>query len=170
MNKFILFCFYMILALNCFADQVSTITVTGNVHVAACRVDPSSQNVPVDLGKHSIYQLKNIGDSTDPVTFSIDLEDCPETTNSALIKLDGFADADNNQLIKLDDMPDSASGVGVAVYDNTGTIVPLWMPSAAYQLQKGSNLLSFTAKYVVSKLPVTNGIADATVSFTLNYQ
>lgn len=152
------------------AAQTSNITIVGAVHVAACEVDPSTQNFDVIMGKFNISQLQHVGDTTTPVLFSIKLTDCPETTNSALIKLDGMADPYNNNLIRLDDVEGSASGIGVAVYDNSGTLLPLWTPSSSYNLQKGNNILNFTAKYVTSAVPVTAGIANATSDFTLNYQ
>ncbi|WP_312414900.1 fimbrial protein [Pseudescherichia sp.] len=167
---FSLFILCIVFGFNCLAGQNSTIKVSGVVYVAACRVDPSSVDIPVDMGKHSIYQLKNIGDSTEPVSFSITLRDCPETTHSARVKMDGIADASNNSLFRIDNVADSATGIGVAIYDVTGAILSLASTSAPYNLRKGDNTLSFAANYVVSTLPVTNGVADATVDFTLIYQ
>jgi len=172
MNKltFSLFTLCIVLGFNCFAGQSSTIKVSGVVYVAACRVDPSSIDIPVDMGKHSIYQLRNIGDATDPVPFSIRLRNCPQTTQSAQVKMDGIADANNNSLFRIDNIADSATGIGVAIYDSSGAMLSLASTSTPYNLQKGDNTLTFTASYVVSKLPVTNGMADATVDFTLIYQ
>lgn len=153
------------------AGNEASITVKGQVVTAACQVSSDSTNKVVSLGEKIMTStFKNKGDMSTSVQFYINLEKCPQTTSSARFKFDGTADKNNANLLALDNIPDSATGVGVGIYDATGKIVPLWTASSSYPLTGGNNALSFTARYVASVVPVTPGEADATTQFTLNYQ
>lgn len=169
-NKFPVIFLYFIFISSFAQAQSSELTVSGKIKAAACEVNPDSRDFIVYMKKHNTTEFQQVGDSTSPVSFNISLTKCPATTSRVLIKLDGIADAYNPQLIRLDENEGNASGIGIAVYDSTGKIIPLWTPSSYYSLQQGDNILSFTARYVASRLPVSAGVANATSDFTLNYQ
>lgn len=161
----------LIFSCCCMAQgENANITVTGKIKASACMVDVDSKSFTVEMGKHKTNEFKNVGDSTSPVNFEILLTECPATTTKALIKLDGIADANNPNLIRIDSGEGTAQGIGIAVYDSKGNILPLWTGSSWYELQKGDNTLSFTARYMATQIPTTPGIANASSDFTVNYK
>lgn len=158
-----------ITSLHAATSNSTTLTVKGQIYRAACEIGMKSKDFTVYMKQFSTNYFRNVNDASDPVPFQIELTDCPATTGNASVKFDGQAVPGNSNLLRLDDVPGSASGVGVAIYDASGMVLPLWTPSYVYPLHSGDNVLNFTARYVASQIPVTPGVAQATSDFTINY-
>lgn len=158
------------LSLNCVA-RADTINMAfnGNIKIASCTVDTGSTDQTVSLGTVGAAQFKTPGDKASPTQFAIKLGNCPPGTNGASVTFSGTGDSQDPTVLALDS--DGATGVGIELSDVTGSKINLGTPSAFYGLvTSGSNILSFSARYVATAVPVTAGKGDATAQFTVNYQ
>ncbi|EFE10418.1 fimbrial protein [Citrobacter youngae] len=145
------------------------IKFTGSLTADACKVDTTSADQTVSMGKVAISAFTDgQGTKASPTKFSLKLTDCPDTVTSAVVKFDGNADASNTDLLALDSDSDAA-GVGIEIADNTGAAIPIHQASTAYPLAVGDNTLEFVARYVSDTATVTAGAANATSDFTINY-
>ncbi|WP_225684777.1 fimbrial protein [Klebsiella michiganensis] len=88
---------------------------------------------------------------------------------SATVKFDGTADSSVGTILALTQEPGVAQGVGIQLMDNKNVVVPLYTASSAYPLQPGENSLAFVARYYATSSTVNAGFANATSTFTLNY-
>ena len=160
----------LVLGLNGMA-RADTINMAfnGNIKIASCTVDTGSVDQTVSLGTVGAAQFKTIGDRASPTQFAIKLGNCPPGTNGASITFSGAGDSHNSTVLALDS--GGATGVGIELSDITGSKINLGTPSAFYGLvASGSNIMSFSARYVATVLPVTAGKGDASAQFTINYQ
>ena len=150
------------------ADSLN-LTFNGNIKTAGCTVDTNSKDIPVSLGNVAASQFKVVGDRAAATQFAIRLGNCPPGTTGASVTFDGQPDTNNTTVLGLDS--GGAIGVGIELSDITGTKINLGKGSAYYGLVTGGdNLLSFSARYVATRVPVTAGAANSTAQFTVNYQ
>lgn len=143
-----------------------TINFTGTVTETACTV--SSSTVAVAFGTIASSSFSAAGDVAAPTQFAISLTDCPASVTSATVKFDGTADTTNSNLLALGSSS-TAAGLGVAIYDNTGTIVPAATSSSAYTLATGSNSLDFVARLMSTSATITAGTVATSTDFTIAY-
>lgn len=148
------------------------ITFNGSITDVACTVDSSSKDMTVTLGNVSRTSLDgSAGKTAAPVSFNIKLTNCPVAINgkNASVIFDGISANNDNTALKLTQDTGVATGVGVQISDNSGSIVPLFTPSSSYPLVTGVNSLGFTARYVSLTNAVTAGPANAVSNFTIAY-
>ncbi|HGK4757613.1 type 1 fimbrial major subunit FimA [Enterobacter cloacae] len=153
-----------------------TIHFTGALVNTPCTVSNDSVNMTVPLGQYSLKQFKKTGDTTTRVGFNIKLNDCDTTVASkASVAFDGVPDATQKSLLAISsggDNATSATGVGIEITDHSGTVVAPGSASFSqpHALIDGTNVLPFTARYVTTADKPTAGVADADVTFIMQYQ
>lgn len=146
----------------------------GEIIDAGCNVVNTESNpVEVVLGKVAKTAFTGAGSVASATTpFTLLLTDCPETATSAKVKFDGNPLNGDNNVLALTQEAGVATGVGVQIFDNTSTLLPLFSESKTYALQTGVgvvNKLDFIARYIAVDDNVTPGPANSTASFTINY-
>lgn len=145
---------------------------TGEIIDAACTVENSVTNpLEVTLGKVAKSAFTISGDKAAATKFTLKLTNCPDTVSSASVKFDGTSVNGDNSILALTQGAGVATGVGIQLSDDSNTVLPLFTASKAYSLQSGSvtNNLDFVARYISTAADVTPGPANATASFSINY-
>lgn len=152
----------------------STWAVDGTVHFQgaitdqACEIDgDSGTDFTVQLGKYGTNEFKNAGATTVPKKFSLKLKNCPQTVTQAAVRFGGTPDG-SDDVLKLAD-GSTAKKVGVQLYNNDSSKLPLGVDSASYTINEGNNSLDFKAAYIATAVPVEPGSANADATFSINY-
>ncbi len=151
------------------ADGV--INFTGNITDTACVVDVSSATQAVDLGTISVGAFSSGNGATAAAKrFNIQLNSCPESVSSAVVRFDGTTNGANQSILSLNSGA-TASNVGVAIYEqDSTTLIPVGTSSASVTLNStGLNTLTYFAKYMATGT-VGAGTANSTASFSVTYQ
>ncbi len=149
-----------------------TINIDGQIESNTCIVAQDSTDQSVMLGEISSGQLRQAGESSLPVAFSIHLQHCDAAATGVAITFTGDADSVNPALLAIAADPGAATGLGVAINDDRGTAIPLNSASRIYALDpaKSDNPLTFYAQYTATSSNVSAGTANATATFTLTWQ
>ena len=152
------------------ADDGASINVTGNVIASTCTVSPNSESKEVKLGNISSRQFQRVGDVSPAQIFVLNLEKCSPSATQVTVTFSGEQDAQNPDLLAIESGEGSASGIGVAIYDKSRTLLPMGHASTSYPLQPDQTVaLTFYARYLQTKDAVISGNAIATTTFVLNY-
>lgn len=148
----------------------ASLSVTGTVIDSTCTVSSDSQSKVVPLGNISSRQFHREGDSSPGQIFTLNLEKCGPMANAVTVTFNGEEDAQNPDLLAIESGPGAASGIAVAIYDQTRALVPMNTASTRYALEPDHTVaLKFYARYLSTKNSVTAGNATATATFVLNY-
>ncbi|EEZ4382684.1 long polar fimbrial major subunit LpfA [Escherichia whittamii] len=148
-----------------------TVKFTGEIVDAACVLSVDSQNQEVVLGQVQKSVFKAVGDKSPSKPFEIKLEDCDITTlKKVKVGFSGVGDADKPELISVSTESGAAKGVGIGIYDNSNTLVPMNTGNTTADLKKGQTVLYFTANYVSTLATVSTGYGNAQVDFDLSYE
>ncbi|KFK93154.1 MULTISPECIES: fimbrial protein [unclassified Serratia (in: enterobacteria)] len=144
---------------------------TGEITDVTCKVDTGSATpLAVTLGKVAKTSFPDAGARASATKFTLQLSACPDTITSAKVKFDGTAIPGTNGLLALTDEAGVATGIGIELSDDSNSVLPLFTASKAYTLQKDVvNNLDFVASYISTSKTITTGPANATASFTINY-
>lgn len=147
------------------------IRVQGEIVAETCEVEASV----VHMGQVSSYRFSGVGDDADPVPFSLHLRDCkPSVSDHVRVVFRGVADSQNSDVLSIGEGNGIASGVGIALFDEEGQLIPLMPidlePQDWKHLTEGENDLQFIAKYRATKDRVIGGAANAQAWFSLIYQ
>ncbi|MEL4013835.1 fimbrial protein [Dryocola clanedunensis] len=155
-------------AANTFAED-GTVNFTGEITDTACTVDIGANNtMTVDLGKVARTAFTGVGSKASATKFVLKLKDCPTGLNLARVKFDGTGYDGDDSVLKLTQDLGAAQGVAIELSDPAAKL-PLFTPSTAYALVEGDNALNFYARYVQMAQTVVSGPANASATFTLNY-
>lgn len=146
-----------------------TITFTGNIIAQTCEVNGAVPgDIPVTLGDYTTGEFNGSGSTAGNETITMALTNCPTTVNNVSILFGGTADGDNADLLAVER---TGAGVGIGIYESNGsTIIPINNSSANIALANGVGNASFIAKYVATATAVTEGAANATAQYTIQYQ
>ncbi|CAI1187978.1 fimbrial protein [Serratia quinivorans] len=155
-----------------------TVNFTGSVTDTACVVDMGGTNVlAVPMGKISKNSFTVAGSVAAATKFTLQLKSCPIAT-TATVKFDGIAAGGDDKILALTTGSGVATGLGIQLSDKTGAVLPLATSSSSYTLAKSDpnatpptdvNDLIFTARYISTAAAVTAGTANATATFSINY-
>lgn len=147
-----------------------TLTFTGLVTADSCTVDTGSLNQTVTMTDSYKNSFSAVGDTDGDTPFNIKLTNCPQSVTS--VKLNASAtmiDNTNPQLVKLD-ASSAAAGVGIAIYDDAGTLVPMASETKAYPVAgDGTATINMVAKLMSTSTTVTTGDYTGTAGFTVIY-
>ncbi|NTX79281.1 type 1 fimbrial protein [Serratia proteamaculans] len=155
-----------------------TVNFTGSVTDTACVVDMGGSNaLSVPMGKISKTSFGASGSLAGATKFTLKLKTCP-TATTATVKFDGIAAGGDDKILALTGGAGAATGLGIQISDKSGNVLPLATNSVSYTLAKGdasvpandvTNDLDFTARYISTAATVSAGSANATATFSINY-
>lgn len=144
----------------------------GIVIAESCRVEAGDRQMTVKMGQISSNRFHSAGEDNDPVPFDIHLQDCSTTVSQRVgVTFHGVADGKDPDVLSVGEGPGIATGIGVALFDKDGSLIPLNSPPSAWaHLYTGRTTLHFVAKYRSTGNYVTGGVANAQAWFSLTYQ
>lgn len=144
----------------------------GEILSNTCIVDDNERFLTVTMGQVSNSKFTHAGDDSDPVLFSLRFKHCsPGIARSIKIVFRGIADKANPDLLALSPETNSATGIGIALFDEQGDLIPLnsgWLPVRTDY--NGLLTLNLIAKYRATSNDVNGGLANAQAWFSLTYQ
>ncbi|HAZ55359.1 MAG TPA: fimbrial protein [Franconibacter helveticus] len=148
-----------------------TVYVSGKINETTCAVSPDSKNFTVDLGSVASKQFNNVGDGSDYRPFVIKLENCAAAAQTVSVHFDGTPDSKNADLLAITSDTASAAGVGIAIYNQDKSIIPLGDESVKFPLtpDQASATLNFYARYIANGDAIVAGTANASATFILTY-
>lgn len=160
---------FLMLSSSAFAieGETSTVIFNGEIVESTCALATGSKNQVVQLGTVSANAFGGAGGTSMAKEFTINLTDCSlDNATAATVTFSGDTAADNAL-----NVTGGAEGVGLQILQN-GTPLNLdgSAASVAQELEEGNNAMSFAARYIALDDDVTAGLANATASFTLNYE
>lgn len=143
----------------------------GNVIAEACRVEAGDQQMTVRMGQISSNKVYGVGSDAYPVSFTIHLQDCNTNVSQRIgVGFYGVADDKNPEVLSVESTSNSATGVGIGIFDEQNQLIRLNSPPLIYKsLKSGAMDLKFVAKYRATSRKVTGGIANAQAWFLLTY-
>ncbi|MBC3378340.1 fimbrial protein [Serratia fonticola] len=144
---------------------------TGEITDVTCQVDTGSASpLEVKLGKVARTSFTGAGSKASATKFTLQLSACPDSITSAQVKFDGTTVVGSNGVLALTNEAGVATGVGIELSDDSNSVLPLFTASKSYTLKKDVvNNLDFVASYIATSDDITTGPANATASFTINY-
>ncbi|WP_241573368.1 fimbrial protein [Rosenbergiella nectarea] len=151
----------------------SVITITGQVKDNMCTVSVGSQDFTVDLQTYSTKNFPSVGSTSSAIPFSIVLQNCGSAASAVKINITGTTDTVNTSLLKNSTASGYASGIGVQILNNTGSVVQLNQSNSAITAIKltpnKTNVISYYARMVSTATVVGAGTVSSTANFTLQY-
>lgn len=149
-----------------------TIHFTGNLVNAACAVATESQEQNVALGEYRTASFKAVGDKTALIPFQIVLNECDTSVSTtASVTFNGQVDTTNTKLFAVSSSSNqtTATGVGIQILDTADKEVTPASAASSVKLKDGTNTMNYTARYVSTAATTTAGVANADVTFIVNY-
>lgn len=170
-----------VMSLSSAAALADTVQVNGGaVHFkgevvnAGCAIDAGSIDQTVQLGQVRSVKLANPGDTSNPVGFNIQLNDCDiNLAKTATFAFSGTAvdSTHTNVLAIQSSAAGSATNVGIQILDRTGQ--PVGLDGATFSaistLFNGTNIIPFQARYFATNA-ATAGTANADATFKVQYE
>ncbi|UQY44655.1 fimbrial protein [Erwinia sp. PK3-005] len=148
-----------------------TVNFNGEIIDNTCVVSlgDNGNSLIVPMGSVNKSSFTGKGSVASTTQFTLTLTDCPAV--NARVKFDGPTyDGDQDVLALNAGGAGAAEGVGIQIYDQNMTKLPLFTASNPYELQeKVANNLKFYASYIATAATVSPGPANAVATFTMNY-
>ncbi|TDN59571.1 fimbrial protein [Scandinavium goeteborgense] len=159
----------MVAGMSANAADTGTLNVTGSLIATSCAVDASSTQ-EVDMGTLSAASFTEVGAISDKQDIVLNLTDCPVSQTGVMFSANGAADATNNQLLALS-ADSAATGMGIALYNKGGALIPMHETSAAAPInaETGVATINLEAAAMSTAASVTGGAFNATTTFVLSY-
>lgn len=153
----------------CWAGE-SSVDITGKVLAFPCKVDPSTKDQTIDLGKWSSSGLAAAGSSHPPTAFNINVTDCPSMPGHVLtMKFQGEAAGDANDLYA---NSGSAGNVAVKITqrDNPTQVQGNGSEMTVAVSDEGAATFALNARLYSEKGGATEGSILSKVQFDFIYQ
>ncbi|HHR5902100.1 TPA: fimbrial protein [Providencia alcalifaciens] len=144
----------------------------GEVIAEGCTVETSDQNLIVNMGQVRTNTFDNPGQDSAPTAFDIHLRECSDSVSDYIsIAFKGVANERNPDIFSISDGPNTARGVGLAIFDSKNTLIPVnSAPRKVANLRNGDMTLHFVAKYRSTSEAIVVGKANAQALFSLTYE
>ncbi len=144
----------------------------GEVIADTCIIDDGNQYLTVDMGQASNSKFKQAGDDSDPVVFSLSFRHCsPTVSRNMVVAFRGIADKQNPDLLAVENGDNVARGIGIALFDDQGNLIPINTGKLVVKPQyHGPLTVNFTARYRSTTDNVSGGLANAQAWFLFTYQ
>ncbi|XWJ88949.1 fimbrial protein [Phytobacter ursingii] len=175
-----------ILAETWFNNQYATPSTTGGAKIVTYMLPsitikaPSCEtpNINVNLEKHATTEFSGMYSTSTPKSFNFEIRNCNTDTTSIKytfkpatgINLQQSGTV--NQYITLDSSS-TASGVGIQVLYNNGSIVPFNNEVSFTEYTAGaggSYTIPMKARYIQTAGTISGGTANSAVEFTMSYE
>lgn len=148
-----------------------TVKFNGDIVDTPCVVSTDSADQTVTLGKVKASTFAKAKDISKDQGFSIKLEECDATVKkTATVMFIGSQDSADNTLLALSNDSGAATGVGIEILNNAGTVIPMGTASSDNALQTGENVLNFKAHYKSTAATVGVGPANSQADFQITYK
>lgn len=144
------------------------VDITGTIRGGTCTVTTeSASNNTVDMGVVGTGDFPAVGARSEPVEFTIELENCGADVSTVHVTFTGTQVIQATDLYALDD--GGAQGLALEISDDRNTPIANEAPSRGYALTASvDNSLKFYAAYK-SITAVSGGVANASISFQTTY-
>ncbi|EFC54115.1 TPA: fimbrial protein [Enterobacter cancerogenus] len=148
-----------------------TVYINGKIKQRTCTLSPDSQALLVRMGSVQNNLFTRVGDSSRYESFTINLESCQGSKQNLSISFEGTPDKRNPSLLALTPAAASATGIGIGIYNQDKTLIPMGNASATLTPAPASDTIAFVffARYVSTAADVTTGTANASTTFIVNY-
>ncbi|MCP2006222.1 UNVERIFIED_ORG: type 1 fimbria pilin [Buttiauxella agrestis ATCC 33320] len=171
MNLHILF--FVFVGLFSLASEAhdGQVNITGTITDNTCVVSPDSLDFTVVMGNVPAKQFFQTGDGTRYEPFAIYLEKCGGAASGVTVSFQGQLDKLNPDLLALTGGSGYASGMGVGIYNQDKTLIPVGNESEQIRLtaDQGAVKMNFYARYIADGAAVAAGMANASATFMLTY-
>lgn len=142
----------------------------GAVISSSCRAGIADAQLTVNMGAVSSYRFHFVGEDVDPVPFDIQLRGCSRSVLRRVgVAFRGVASGENPDLLSVGNSAQSATGLGIALFDSAGRFIPLNSLSDASVSRERKTMLRFVAKYRATREEVGGGVVNAQAWFYLIY-
>lgn len=148
-----------------------TVNISGTITDNTCTVSPDSKDFTVTMGNVASKQFYQAGDGTRYEPFTIHLEKCGGAANGVTVAFSGTKDSRNTDLLAIPSGTGVASGMGIGIYNQDKSLIPVGSDSVQTKLtpNQASVSIVFYARYIADGGAVTAGTANASATFTLTY-
>lgn len=147
-----------------------TVNFTGEVVNGACAIDVANLNVDMGQVRLKEFEGKSGTASKSRTPFSIKLNDCDISVYStAQVIFQGNAASGVSNALQGGSGSAAASGIGVQIFDKTGTAIELGKATAENVLQEGTNSLQFQSGFISTEDKQSAGNVNTTATFSLTY-
>ncbi|MBV8044837.1 fimbrial protein [Pluralibacter sp.] len=148
-----------------------TVYITGTITDNTCAVSPDSKNLTVPMGDVSSKQFAQAGDGSRYELFAINLEKCGGAASGVTVHFEGASNGKNPDLLALTGGAGYATGIGVGIYNQDKSLIPMGKESENTPLapNQATATLNFYARYIADGDSVAAGTANASTTFVLTY-
>lgn len=153
------------------ANDLGKINLVLNVEVVAfsCGISVNQSNKTVELGSWSTQVLKKKGDTSPEKIIEYQISDCPAIP-AVTFRFTGPKDSQEPELLAIDQNALSAKNVAIELLNHDKKRLALNSTSAKVQLDKnGNGLATFYARYMATSALPHVGKANATATFSIQY-
>jgi len=162
-------------SINANADTVEggTIKFLGSVVNAACAVDAGDVDKVVKMGQVRLADFGSTAGTLSKNRHDVDIKllDCDTSVSTtAAVTFNGTgAGGAFTKVLQAGLGAGSATGVGIQLFDSTGSKLDLGVAATPTTLIDGTNVLHYQAAYISTEANPTAGNADANATFTITY-
>ncbi|MBJ9571959.1 fimbrial protein [Citrobacter braakii] len=148
--------------------ETSTVTFNGSIKENTCVLNSGSVGQIVELGDVESSVLASSGLASQPVNFTISLDQCDSA--NASITFSGTTETD--EVLRVTGTSLVATGVGIQILENGTPLKVDGSASSAIKAVGAGNAdeFTFTARYIALSNSISAGQANATAQFTVKYQ
>ncbi|WP_440284320.1 fimbrial protein [Escherichia fergusonii] len=160
-----------VISMPSIADDIThagVVRIEGIITAKTCIVADESKNFTVNMPDVPSYMVRDSGNVTEKIGFSVKLTRCGSDVSNANVTFDGTSVSEDAALYKLED--GSVDGLALAIFDNNRQSISNGIKSTSFVLTPlVDNTLHFFAAYKAIKNDVQPGDANASVSFIVTY-
>lgn len=171
-NVFCALCLNLPFAACAAVEDHIEVLVSGRITDSTCEVALAKKTKTVLMGTHLTQNFDRVNDTSAPVSFTVNLENCGQDTKEVRVAFTGTSVVGNNSLLALNS--GSVSQLAIRILDNQNNPLALNDSENGGRLYKleptqRTQILRFSAQYVALSVPVDTGEADATAKLSLTW-
>lgn len=152
----------------------SNITITGSITPSSCSIATGNNNLSVDFESVPNNTATTVGKILKTKEFVISLDGCNQGIIGTQLFASGTSETTNLDYLRLSNPTSSttAQGIAVKLTDTAGKTIAIGAGLSDLQpLHPGDgNKITLNLSYIVTKLPVTAGDANAVLYLDMYYQ
>lgn len=144
----------------------------GGIISTGCSVSVGDTVKIVNMGEFRSNQFAGVGSYSESIPFHITLYECKkEILQQLTITFKGIADGKDPLVFKSGEGDEVVSGVGLAILDLNGEIIPPNTPfHLAFREINEVSELHFSSRYRATSRQVSGGNANTLIWFSLSYE
>lgn len=159
-----------IASLSCtpYAASTTQLVLTGNLTMSSCGVLESEKDKKIDMGVVQTKAFQHAGSTSVLVPITLNLANCAGGVVN--VSFSGAGDASNRDLLALDTIANQSKNLAIEIRDTDKSRLALGKTSKPLLADVDGNISAiFYANYISTADDVTAGSANATASFTIEY-